>query len=400
MPPKNKVRKFGDAVLAEMERSQLVQTAREERAAGRIPADFKLSSKTSEITDALKKLKIVAAAPEVAASSAEGRGSEGSEDSSSLHGHTHRTGGSKVDPPSRLCGEPSASAFRLWRKEVDLWVQCNTFASQEMLVSRLLTTLADTEKELVLSVRMTEVSVAEVLKRLNDRYGGSLEIEKQNAIEKFRACTRGSKSLQKFLSEWQTARAQAVQQGVLAPEESEQDVWDLLKASQVGTAERAQVLSELEMRQDLGGELDGAAKFAVVQKSLKNMALSYELEGSTKGKEKSVAVLIADGVRKGLAKGKSKGKGGKKGGDAKKDLACYECGKTGHFAAECWSKAKGKSKGQKGQGKGKRGKGAQLNALRTGKSEKKGKCWQWQKDGSCTHGDGCKFEHDGAAEPA
>jgi hypothetical protein len=137
-----------------------------------------------------------------------------------------------------------------------------------------------------------------------------------------------------------------------------------------------------------------------VQKSLKNMALSYELEGSTKAKEKSVAVLIADGVRKGLAKGKSKGKGGKKGGDAKKDLACYECGKTGHFAAECWSKAKGKSKGQKGQGKGKRGKGAQLNALRTGKSEKKGKCWQWQKDGSCTHGDGCKFEHDGAAEPA
>ncbi len=398
MPPKKKVRKYTMEALQLMSRAELVSTARAERDDGAPIGSLAAASAT--LIENLYKTKTLATEPEVAASSAEGRGSEGSEDSSSLHGHTHRTGGSKVDPPSRLCGEPSASAFRLWRKEVDLWVQCNTFASQEMLVSRLLTTLADTEKELVLSVRMTEVSVAEVLKRLNDRYGGSLEIEKQNAIEKFRACTRGSKSLQKFLSEWQTARAQAVQQGVLAPEESEQDVWDLLKASQVGTAERAQVLSELEMRQDLGGELDGAAKFAVVQKSLKNMALSYELEGSTKAKEKSVAVLIADGVRKGLAKGKSKGKGGKKGGDAKKDLACYECGKTGHFAAECWSKAKGKSKGQKGQGKGKRGKGAQLNALRTGKSEKKGKCWQWQKDGSCTHGDGCKFEHDGAAEPA
>ncbi len=398
MPPKKKVRKYTMEALQLMSRAELVSTARAERDDGAPIGSLAAASAT--LIENLYKTKTLATEPEVAASSAEGRGSEGSEDSSSLHGHTHRTGGSKVDPPSRLCGEPSASAFRLWRKEVDLWVQCNTFASQEMLVSRLLTTLADTEKELVLSVRMEEVSVAEVLKRLNDRYGGSLEIEKQNAIEKFRACTRGSKSLQKFLSEWQTARAQAVQQGVLAPEESEQDVWDLLKASQVGTAERAQVLSELEMRQDLGGELDGAAKFAVVQKSLKNMALSYELEGSTKAKEKSVAVLIADGVRKGLAKGKSKGKGGKKGGDAKKDLACYECGKTGHFAAECWSKAKGKSKGQKGQGKGKRGKGAQLNALRTGKSEKKGKCWQWQKDGSCTHGDGCKFEHDGAAEPA
>ncbi len=398
MPPKKKVRKYTMEALQLMSRAELVSTARAERDDGAPIGSLAAASAT--LIENLYKTKTLATEPEVAASSAEGRGSEGSEDSSSLHGHTHRTGGSKVDPPSRLCGEPSASAFRLWRKEVDLWVQCNTFASQEMLVSRLLTTLADTEKELVLSVRMEEVSVAEVLKRLNDRYGGSLEIEKQNAIEKFRQCTRGSKSLQKFLSEWQTARAQAVQQGVLAPEESEQDVWDLLKASQVGTAERAQVLSELEMRQDLGGELDGAAKFAVVQKSLKNMALSYELEGSTKAKEKSVAVLIADGVRKGLAKGKSKGKGGKKGGDAKKDLACYECGKTGHFAAECWSKAKGKSKGQKGQGKGKRGKGAQLNALRTGKSEKKGKCWQWQKDGSCTHGDGCKFEHDGAAEPA
>ncbi len=398
MPPKKKVRKYTMEALQLMSRAELVSTARAERDDGAPIGSLAAASAT--LIENLYKTKTLATEPEVAASSAEGRGSEGSEDSSSLHGHTHRTGGSKVDPPSRLCGEPSASAFRLWRKEVDLWVQCNTFASQEMLVSRLLTTLADTEKELVLSVRMEEVSVAEVLKRLNDRYGGSLEIEKQNAIEKFRQCTRGSKSLQKFLSEWQTARAQAVQQGVLDPEESEQDVWDLLKASQVGTAERAQVLSELEMRQDLGGELDGAAKFAVVQKSLKNMALSYELEGSTKAKEKSVAVLIADGVRKGLAKGKSKGKGGKKGGDAKKDLACYECGKTGHFAAECWSKAKGKSKGQKGQGKGKRGKGAQLNALRTGKSEKKGKCWQWQKDGSCTHGDGCKFEHDGAAEPA
>ena len=398
MPPKKKVRKYTMEALQLMSRAELVSTARAERDDGAPIGSLAAASAT--LIENLYKTKTLATEPEVAPSSAEGRGSEGSEDSSSLHGHTHRTGGSKVDPPSRLCGEPSASAFRLWRKEVDLWVQCNTFASQEMLVSRLLTTLADTEKELVLSVGMIEVSVAEVLKRLNDRYGGSLEIEKQNAIEKFRACTRGSKSLQKFLSEWQTARAQAVQQGVLDPEESEQDVWDLLKASQVGTAERAQVLSELEMRQDLGGELDGAAKFAVVQKSLKNMALSYELEGSTKAKEKSVAVLIADGVRKGLAKGKSKGKGGKKGGDAKKDLACYECGKTGHFAAECWSKAKGKSKGQKGQGKGKRGKGAQLNALRTGKSEKKGKCWQWQKDGSCTHGDGCKFEHDGAAEPA
>ncbi len=398
MPPKKKVRKYTMEALQLLSRAELVSTARAERDDGAPIGSLAAASAT--LIENLYKTKTLATEPEVAASSAEGRGSEGSEDSSSLHGHTHRTGGSKVDPPSRLCGEPSASAFRLWRKEVDLWVQCNTFASQEMLVSRLLTTLADTEKELVLSVRMEEVSVAEVLKRLNDRYGGSLEIEKQNAIEKFRQCTRGSKSLQKFLSEWHTARAQALQQGVLAPEESEQDVWDLLKASQVGTAERAQVLSELEMRQDLGGELDGAAKFAVVQKSLKNMALSYELEGSTKAKEKSVAVLIADGVRKGLAKGKSKGKGGKKGGDAKKDLACYECGKTGHFAAECWSKAKGKSKGQKGQGKGKRGKGAQLNALRTGKSEKKGKCWQWQKDGSCTHGDGCKFEHDGAAEPA
>ena len=76
---------------------------------------------------------------------------------------------------------------------------------------------------------------------------------------------------------------------------------------------------------------------------------------------------------KGKGKGKGKGpKGQSKGKDNKgsgKGVECYNCGKTGHKAAGCWSKkkdnqkgnnSKGKpsgNKGSKGRGKGSKGKG-------------------------------------------
>ena len=76
---------------------------------------------------------------------------------------------------------------------------------------------------------------------------------------------------------------------------------------------------------------------------------------------------------KGKGKGKGKGpKGQSKGKDSKgsgKGVECYNCGKIGHKAADCWSKkkdnqkgnnSKGKpsgNKGSKGRGKGSKGKG-------------------------------------------
>jgi len=81
---------------------------------------------------------------------------------------------------------------------------------------------------------------------------------------------------------------------------------------------------------------------------------------------------FAKGKGKGKGKGKSKGKGRGAGGDPKKrQPECWNCGKTGHYAAECWQKPKhqqqqqqqqqqkqtqqqGKGKGRdKGKGKGK-----------------------------------------------
>ena len=78
-----------------------------------------------------------------------------------------------------------------------------------------------------------------------------------------------------------------------------------------------------------------------------------------------------------LVKGKGKGKGKSSKGQSKgkdnkgsgKGIECYNCGKTGHKAADCWSKkkdnqkgnnSKGKpsgKKGSKGSGKGSKGKG-------------------------------------------
>ena len=67
--------------------------------------------------------------------------------------------------------------------------------------------------------------------------------------------------------------------------------------------------------------------------------------GKGKGKDK--------GGNKGKGKGKdSKGKG-KGSGSGKSGIAgaCFNCGKTGHKAAECWSKKKDGGKGSKGGGK-------------------------------------------------
>ena len=402
MPAKKipKVRKYTMEALQLLGRAELVARARAERDAGAPIGSLAAASAT--LIENLYKIKSVDGGKEDGTSPADhaagsGVAQEFSQNSGEKHGHAQST---KVDAPSRLASEPSTAAFRLWQKEVQMWQVCNAQCQETVLVSRLLTCLGDVEKELVLSRKFENVTCDELLRRLQDRYGGSVEVERQGAIEEFRTTVRGSKSLQSFLSVWQTARAKAVEHGVIPEQASEQDVWDLLKAAQISTTERAQVLRELELRKDLGGELAGPEKFNVVKKTLKTMALSFELEsGGKKKEEKSVAVLIAEGVKKGLAaKGLGKGKASKEGfhaktrfagsGDAKKDMACYECGKTVHFAADCWNKAQGKSKGQKkgqkgqkGQGKGMRGKGAQLNAMRTKAKEGGMKCWTCGKEG-------------------
>ena len=71
------------------------------------------------------------------------------------------------------------------------------------------------------------------------------------------------------------------------------------------------------------------------------------------------------GKGKSKGKGKDKGSGGK--GSAFKDIVCFNCGKAGHKAAECWSKKKdgsnkGSSKGSKGGGKKGKSKGKHKGA--------------------------------------
>ena len=71
------------------------------------------------------------------------------------------------------------------------------------------------------------------------------------------------------------------------------------------------------------------------------------------------------GKGKNTGKGKDKGSGGK--GSTFKDIVCFNCGKAGRKAGECWSKKKdgsnkGSSKGSKGGGKKGKSKGKRKGA--------------------------------------
>ena len=78
----------------------------------------------------------------------------------------------------------------------------------------------------------------------------------------------------------------------------------------------------------------------------------------------AVAQLLGSLVKgKGNGKGSKGDKGGGKKGNPNKDIECYNCGKKGHKASDCWAKkndkpSKGNSKGNKGKGKGSNKKGS------------------------------------------
>eukprot|EP00434_Breviolum_minutum_P042976 symbB.v1.2.038276.t1/scaffold5896.1/size48089/1 len=75
------------------------------------------------------------------------------------------------------------------------------------------------------------------------------------------------------------------------------------------------------------------------------------------------SLVKGKGKGKGSGKGNKGDKGGGKKGNPSKDIECYNCGKKGHKASDCWAKksdkpGKGNSKGKKGKGKGSGKKGS------------------------------------------
>ena len=223
-------------------------------------------------------------------------------------------------------------------------------------------------------------------------FAGSELAERQRKLDQFRECTRGGRSLQEFLGDWELKRGQCVMAGTMPSSEGEQDQWDLLKACALSTDQRASIMHELSTRAELREEMSlpeatASEVFETTKKLVRNLALSFELEkgekpSSSKKSTPELAAMFAKGKAAGKSKGASKGAGGK-GDDWKKSATCFECGKVGHVAADCWSKkgdkgkssSKGGKKGGKGKSSGKSGKSG-IVCYQCGKpGHVKADCW-------------------------
>jgi hypothetical protein len=384
MAPKQKLRKcckYDMDALSAMERGELVGLGREERAAGKIPADFKLSSKSELIVAALRKIKVTAPASGDAgagaledddAGAATARADAGGVN---VESPTERT---KLEPPSALPTGPEKAAFRLWSQEVAIWRGTHHMHSDTALVSSILKALASAEKAMIFAAHNEQnpVTMKSLLSVLALPYAGSELAERQHKLSLFRACTRGSKSLSAFLGDWELKRGQCVMTGTVQSTAGEQEQWDLLKACELSTDQSASIMHELSTRAELRAEMglpEATANetFELTKKLLRNLALSFELEKGTKsnsnskegGKWKEAELaLFSKGKAKGKNKGaKGKGKGAGAGKGKEKKLACWTCGKIGHISTECWHAGKGTAKegasDAKGKGKGKKGKG-------------------------------------------
>ena len=270
----------------------------------------------------------------------------------------------KLEPPSSLVTGPDKASFRLWSQEVAIWRGTHRMHSDSALVSSILKALASAEKSMIFAAHNEEnpVTMKSLLSVLALPFAGSELAERQHKLTQFRACTRGGRSLQAFLGDWELKRGQCVMAGTMQSSVGEQDQWDLLKACELSTEQSASIMHELSTRAELRAEMSlpeatASEVFETTKKLVRNLALSFELE---KGEKPSSKKTSSDELTAMFSKGKAAGKGKSaksqsKGASAGAEVECWNCKKTGHFSSQCWAAGGGAAKGGKGAGQGKGG---------------------------------------------
>jgi len=379
MSQANKIRKYERGALEAMKKPTLCELAREERETGaKIGA---LSRAKSEIITDLLKIKITPPKPVA--------------DVADVVVAAPRIERTKLEPPSVLQSKPDRSVFRLWLQEVTLWRGTHSMHSDASLVTTLLRSLGNAEKSMVFAAHNAEnpITTSSLLAVLELPYKGSEQAERQQKLTLFRKCVRGGRKLQEFLGDWELLRGTCVMNGTISRTMGEQDKWDLLASAELSTEQGASILHDLSVRAELRVELGlstmtPSEEFETTKKLLAELSLYQEFESGSKTSKKpsgssELTAMFAKGKAAGKGKTQNSFQASGKGDDWKKTATCFECGKVGHVAADCWQKiAKGGKSAFFSKGSSKGGKkGAKAKSGGKGKSKPGVVCYQCGKPG-------------------
>ena len=238
----------------------------------------------------------------------------------------HKRTGKLVDP-DKFPDRPTARQYKVWRDSIDDWHHKlkPRFVDDDLYLA-VQGKIAESDKANFQSryPKSDDRNLDKLLSYLDDVHKKDPEREDQDAINRYRKCTRQGRGYREFRMKWEESRQQALATGRITVN-ARQDLDDFVQAAELD--DRQTVSYKVELAKAMKAHEDSCASGALAAGTefdcLKWMISDYyhhlettstgqEVSGN-RGKRQESTAAFSNSGNKGGKKGKSGGKGGKKG---------------------------------------------------------------------------------------